>query len=155
MPNIHFQILQTDDKDTIRLIAEWYLTEWKIPIDTTIQRLESVTTDNSQFQVVMTIDNIPIATGGLFNHVGLLDKEPRFKMYKKWLALVYTIPNERNKGFGSLICKHIQDHSKNIGIDTMYLFTDTAVQLYKRLGWIEMEKLTMAERDIVVMEKTL
>ena len=86
MPNIHFQILQTDDKDTIRLIAEWYLTEWKIPIDTTIQRLESVTTDNSQFQVVMTIDNIPIATGGLFNHVGLLDKEPRFKMYKKMVS---------------------------------------------------------------------
>lgn len=140
---------------TFQLIADWYLSEWKIPIDKTIQRLRTITTDNSQFQILMTLDGTPISTGGLYDHVGLLDKEPRLKIYKNWLALVYTIPDKRHRGYGALICKHIQDHSKNLGIDTMYLFTDTAEQLYKRLGWNEMERLSMDSRNIVIMRKEL
>jgi hypothetical protein len=75
-----------------------------------------VTTDNFQFQVIMTLDDLPISTGGLYNHVVLLDKEPRFKIYKNWLALVYTIPKQRQKGYGALICKYIQEHSKKMGL---------------------------------------
>jgi GNAT superfamily N-acetyltransferase len=155
MTKIDFYIVQPNDMTTFQLIADWYLSEWKIPIDKTIQRLRTITTDNSQFQILMTLDGTPISTGGLYDHVGLLDKEPRLKIYKNWLALVYTIPDKRHRGYGALICKHIQDHSKNLGIDTMYLFTDTAEQLYKRLGWNEMERLSMDSRNIVIMRKEL
>ena len=103
----------------------------------------------------MTLDSTPISTGGLYNHVGLLDKEQRLKIYKNWLALVYTIPNERHKGFGALICKHIEDHSKDLSLDTIYLFTDTAERLYKRLGWHEMERLEVDGRKVIVMNKRL
>jgi GNAT superfamily N-acetyltransferase len=103
----------------------------------------------------MTVDNIPVSTGGLYNHVGLLDKEPRLKIHKNWLALVYTTPNKRQQGYGALICKHIQDHSRSLGLDTMYLFTDTAEQLYQRLGWTDMERLAMGDRNVVVMKKDL
>lgn len=155
MTGINFKIVQPNDTATFQLIADWYLSEWKIPVDKTIQKLQTVTTDASQFQILMSLDGIPISTGGLYNHVGLLDKEPRLKVYKNWLALVYTIPGKRHQGFGKLICKHIQDHSKNLGIDTMYLFTDTAERLYKRLGWTEMERLSMGNRNVVVMNKEL
>ena len=91
----------------------------------------------------MTLDNIPIATGGLYNHVGLLDREPRLKIYKNWLALVYTKPDNRGKGLGALICGHIQDYSKDLGLKELYLFTHTAENLYKRLSWQQIERLAL------------
>ena len=107
MENIEFKILQPANQQTFNLISDWYLTQWKIPIDKTLQRFKIITNDKLQFQVLMTLNKIPIATGGLYNHVGLIDKEPRFSIYENWLALVYTIPNQRQKGYGASICNFI------------------------------------------------
>lgn len=155
MININLKIIQPDDQETLKLIASWYLKEWNIPTETTIKRLQTITADKEQFQVLMTLDGTPTSTGGLYDHVGLLDKEPRLKIHKKWLALIYTLPDKRGKGYGALICKFIQDHSKNLGLNKIHLFTDTAERLYKRLGWTEIEKITISDRNIVIMTKDL
>jgi GNAT superfamily N-acetyltransferase len=155
MINIKFHIIQPTDLETIKLIADWYLKQWNIPTEITVKRLQTITADKEQFQVLMTIDSTPVSTGGLYNHVGLLDKEPRLKIYKKWLALIYTTPDKRSKGYGALICKFIQDHAKNLGLTKIHLFTDTAERLYTRLGWTEVEKITVSDRNIVIMTKDL
>lgn len=155
MAAIKYQIIQPDDNENIKLIADWYLSEWKIPIETTINKTKNLSIDNFEFQILMTIDGQPIATGGIYNHVGLLDKEPRLKIYKNWLALVYTLPDYRGKGLGALICNYIQNHAKNLGLKEMYLFTHTAESLYKRLAWQQLERLYLGEKDIVVMKKVL
>jgi len=69
--------------------------------------------------------------------------------------LVYTIPDNRKKGLGALICNYIQNHVKKLGIKEMYLFTDTAESLYERLGWYQLERLLLDARKIVVMKKIL
>ncbi|MEP6947793.1 MAG: hypothetical protein ABI863_00900 [Ginsengibacter sp.] len=155
MTDIRFHILQPGDNDTFQLIAEWYSNELKIPMHHTIQKLKSVTADRSQFQALMTLDGSPVSTGGLYNHVGLLDKEPGFNIYKNWLAIVYTIPEQKQKGYGALIGKYIQEHSKKLGLEKMYLFTDTAERLYNKPGWAELERLQPGDRNVVVMEKNL
>lgn len=155
MTKINFQVLLPNDQTNFELIADWYLSEWQIPRDKTIQRLQTITADPSQFQILLTLNGTPVSTGGLYDYVGLLDKEPRLKIHKHWLALVYTIPDKRHQGYGALICKHIQDISKKSGIETIYLFTDTAEQLYKRLGWSEMERINIGERNVVIMKKAL
>ncbi len=155
MSDIKFKILEPNDHETIQLIADWYFNEWNITKDNTIKKLTAIAFDNSQFQVLMTLDGEPIGTGGLYNHVGLIDKEPRFNIHKNWLALVYTVPNKRHQGFGALICNFIQDYSKKLGVRQMCLFTDTAERLYQRLGWDELEKISLGERKIVVMKKDL
>src|SRR5260221_8134812 len=155
MTGINFQIIQPGDDNTIKNISEWYFHEWNIPRDKTIQKLKSFNGDNSQFQVLMKINDVPIATGGLYNQVGLHDKEPRFKIYKNWLALIYTTPGNRRQGFGALICNYIENLSKDRGIKEIFLFTDTAEHLYTRLGWYELEKLPLGKRNIVVMKKDL
>jgi N-acetylglutamate synthase-like GNAT family acetyltransferase len=155
MADIKYQIIKPDDNDNIKLIADWYLSEWNIPVQTTIERTKNLSVNNYEFQILMTLDNKPIATGGLYNYVGLLDKEPRLKIYKNWLALVYTKPDDRGKGLGALICNHIQNHSKNMGLKEIYLFTHTAENLYKRLDWHQLERLALGSKDIVVMKKEL
>lgn len=155
MTDIKYQIITPDDNENIALIADWYLTEWNIPVQTTIEKIKNLSADNYEFQVLMMLDNKPIATGGLYGHVGLLDKEPRLKTHKNWLALVYTKPNYRGKGLGALICNHIQNHSRDIGLKEIYLFTHTAENLYKRLGWQQLERIALGGKDIVVMKKEL
>ena len=155
MTEIKYQIITADDNENIELIAHWYLSEWNIPIQTTIEKTKKLSATNCEFQVLMTLDNKPISTGGLYNHVGLLDKEPRLKIYKNWLALVYTTPENRGKGFSALTYKHIQAHSKDMGLKEIYLFTRTAENLYKRLQWQQLERLALGGKDIVVMKKEL
>ena len=151
MAEINFHILTQEDQDKFQLIAYWYLDYWKIPTDKSIKKLEKVTASESEFHVLMTLDNVPIATGGLHHHTGLQDKVPRFKMYKDWLALVYTIPVERGKGYGALLCNYITHLAKERAIEKIYLFTDTAENLYQRLGWSVLEKVAMGERNVTVM----
>jgi GNAT superfamily N-acetyltransferase len=155
MTDIKFQVIKPDDNESIQLIADWYLSEWNIPVQTTIEKTKKLSSDNYEFQILMTLDDKPIATGGLYNHVGLLDREPRLKIYKNWLALVYTKPDNRGKGLGALICNHIQDRSKDLGLKDIFLFTHTAESLYKRLGWEQLERLALGGKDIVVMKKEL
>ncbi|HOZ84679.1 MAG TPA: GNAT family N-acetyltransferase [Niabella sp.] len=155
MTEIKYQFITPDDNKNIELVADWYLHEWNIPIQTTTDKIKNLSADNYEFQILMTLDNKPIATGGLYNHVGLLDKEPRLKIYKNWLALAYTKPESRGKGLGALICNRIQDHSKDLGLKDIYLFTHTAENVYKRLGWQQLERLALGGKDIVVMKKNL
>ncbi len=155
MTDIKYHIIKPDENEKIELIADWYLSEWNIPAQTTIEKTKNLSAANFEFQVLMTVDNKPIATGGLYNHVELLDKEPRLNIYKNWLALVYTKPDLRGKGLGTLICNHIQDYSKDLGLKEIYLFTHTAENLYKRLGWQQLERLTLGGKNIVVMKKNL
>ncbi|MFT4017304.1 MAG: GNAT family N-acetyltransferase [Agriterribacter sp.] len=155
MNNINFQIVKSYDPEIFMLIADWYFSEWNIPVNTTIERLKAITADKDQFQVLMTLDGKPIATGGVYNHVGLLDKVPELAIHKKWLALVYTVPEKRRMGYGALICNHILHHAKISGIEKMNLFTDTAESLYQRLGWTVTDRLTVNKRSIAVMEYAL
>jgi len=155
MQTIKFQLVKASDQLTMQLIANWYLSEWKIPVQKTVEGLQKIAGDKLQFQILMTVNDLPVATGGLYNHVGLLDKVPRLNTYKNWLALVYTLPDKRQQGYGALICNHIQNHAEKLGINKIYLFTDTAERLYKRLGWVELERIAIENRNIVIMEKAL
>lgn len=155
MSNIDYKRITPADTELIRLIADWYFAEWNIDKAATIERLNSFPNDGIPFQVVMTLEGLPIATGGVYHHVGLLDAEPRLKMYQPWLALVYTLPEHRGKGYGAMLCKEIQAQTKALAIKELFLFTHTAESLYKRLGWEQLERITLKGKDIAIMKKEL
>ena len=103
MDKIQYHIVSPAENDRIRQIADWYFSEWKIPILETVQRLTSITADPLQCQVLLTVNGLPVATGRLYSHVGLIDKVPGFDVYRNWLALVYTIPGQRKKGYSAMV----------------------------------------------------
>jgi GNAT superfamily N-acetyltransferase len=155
MPSPTFQLITPEDTELIALIANWYFEEWKIPVATTIQKLSGHQAGEIPFQVIMKVDDVPIATGGLYHHVALLDRALKYKIYGPWLALVYTRPEYWNKGYGALLCREIESISKQLQQKEIFLFTHTAESFYKRLGWQVMERPQIQGKDIVIMKKEL
>lgn len=149
---IEFKIVTPNDKQTFEVIANWYVNHWKIPKERTLTRLDEITNDALQFQVLMLVNDLPVATGGVYSWVSILDKVAYLNEYKHWLALIYTDDAHRQKGYGALLCKFIQNHAKKLGLKKLHLYTDTAERLYARLGWQVLERILVAERNVVVMD---
>jgi GNAT superfamily N-acetyltransferase len=155
MARFTFQKINATDHAEIGIIAKWYEQQWQIPVTTTRNKLSHLSAANGEFHLMMRLDGRPIATGGISTHVGLLDKMPEFRKYQHWLALVYTLPEQRGKGYGASLCTRIQNHAAALGLRELYLFTDTAEALYARLGWQPLERLALGSRNIVIMHKSL
>lgn len=151
--NPFFRILDRNDHGRTDMISHWYFNEWKIPHEKTKEKLQSLSPQ--EFHVLMMDEDIPVSTGGVYHRVSLVEREPRFEIYKHWLALVYTMAGQRGKGHGAKLCTFIEQEAKARGIKELHLFTDTAERLYARLDWEVLERLLIAERNIVVMHKTL
>lgn len=155
MSSITFHRITPEDKDLIEQVAAWYFKEWNIALASTTQRLSELSPTGIPFHVMMKVDDLPVATGGIAHHVSLLSEEPRLKIYQPWLALVYTTTENQNKGYGTLLCYEIERILKELGVKEYYLFTYTAEKLYLKLGWEIMERLAVRDKDIVVMKKKL
>lgn len=153
MSVIDFKILIPEDQTLMETIAKWYYDEWSIPYEKSILKLKAIANDHSQFQVVILQDSNPVATGGVYHQVGLLELQPRFNIHKHWLALVYTLPTMRKQGLGGKLCNYLEALAKDRGIREIHLFTDTAVSLYRQLGWSEMEVVEYGSRRVTVMKK--
>jgi len=138
--------------DLIPQVCRWYRNEWHIEESITANKLSNCGL-NVPLQIVVYADEVPVATGGLYNEVNLHNIELRFKKYTPWLALLYTIPDFRGKGIGSFLCDCLEIEATKLGIRECYLFTSSAESLYVRKGWKEMERIVHKERRIVVMNK--
>jgi GNAT superfamily N-acetyltransferase len=155
MPTLSFTRLLPTDTATIKLIAHWYFQEWSIPTKDTIESLSKFPKVGIPFQVLMTLGAKPIASGGLHNDVRLLTVEPRFKAFGPWLAVIYTAKGHRQKGFGTQLCKKVVDMAREMGVKEIFLYTHTAESMYKKLGWVEMERIQYKGKDTAVMRKSL
>jgi GNAT superfamily N-acetyltransferase len=155
MSTIFYTHILPEDYEQIERIAGWYLSEWNISEETTRSKTIQLNKERNELQVLMYVNNEPVATGGIYTHVGLLEREPRFKVHEHWLALVYTKPEHRGKGYGAQLCKYLLDYAKEEGLNELYLFTHTAESLYRRLGWQETERLALGGKEIVVMKMPL
>ena len=147
--------VQSNNDGLIEIISNWYLDEWKIPIDYTHQRLTNIPNNDVIFQLILLKDDEPIATGGLYNKVSLLNVHPKFKKFSPWIALLYTTKKKRNLGFGELLLRKIEDTSKEIGFKLIYLHTFTAEKLYLKNNWKPIERVPYKDHVTVVMKKEL
>jgi GNAT superfamily N-acetyltransferase len=151
------RVIGDGDRDNarIRQIVDWYFQEWGMNPEAGLKRLSELPAEGTPFQVLMSVDKTPVATGGLYRHVGLLDIAPRFKIYGPWLALMFTTPENRRKGYGGMLCEEIQNQCRELGLKKIFLFTHTAESFYARLGWNVVEKVQVKERNVAVMHKDL
>lgn len=152
---LQIRFLEQGDEQYIKILADWYLQEWNVPREKTFDRLRRAAKDKFQFQVILLRGEQLISAAGISEEVNLLTVCPEYGKYKHWLALVYTLPEERGKGYGAGLCRYVQNHAKKTGLETLYLYTDTAERLYRRLGWELIEYASMGERTVAIMRLKL
>ena len=147
--------LNAADQQSILKIANWYNDEWNTPLEKTIHRLSNQPNKDVLFQLILSNNNQVVATGGLCYQVNLLNVHPAYGKLGPWVALLYTDKEHRNQGHGKRLLEQIEQHARDCGLDKIYLYTFTAVALYKRSGWITIATVNYKEHDTVVMEKTI
>jgi N-acetylglutamate synthase-like GNAT family acetyltransferase len=72
-----------------------------------------------------------------------------------WLASLYVQPEQRRRGIGASLVEAVVSEARQLGIKTMFLFTDSSEALYASLGWQKMESCIYGGRDVVIMRKSL
>lgn len=153
MNNATIQIIVANEIAFMDIIADWYQKEWSIPPEKTRMLLQKIASSNSQYHFILVIDDEAVATAGLHEDVGITAVEPALKKIKNWLAMVYTVPKHRNKGYASLLCTHIEQLAKENHINKLHLFTHTAEHLYRSLRWKVVKRIHLNQKNIVIMEK--
>jgi GNAT superfamily N-acetyltransferase len=63
-----------------------------------------------------------------------------------WLAALYVAPSHRNRGIGGILHAHLLRVARGLGIQRLYLHTETAAEYYRRKGWRFLFR-TMNDRD--------
>ncbi len=87
--------------DEIIQIADWYLAEWSIPKETSIERFSKQSTDDILFHLLLKKDNQIVATGGLHLQVGLVKVHKEYSKFGPWVSMLFTDSNFRNQDAGS------------------------------------------------------
>ena len=155
MNEISIREVKKEDKEQIDLIAGWYFEEWKISKEYTSKRLKHDSNDDVIFHLLLYKEDKPVATGGLFRRVNLLNVYPEFEIFTPWVALLYTTPVSRKLGFGEILLRKIEEKSKATGFEKIYLHTFTAERLYLRNNWTPFDKVSYKDHTTVVMSKEL
>jgi GNAT superfamily N-acetyltransferase len=153
--NVTIRKLDASEDELILKIANWYFEEWDTPIEKTVQRLKSQPNDDTLFQLVLSVENKVVATGGLCNNVNILNVHQELGKFKPWLALLYTEKNSRNNGLGKILLEQIEKCASEEKLTDIYLYTFTAESLYKRSGWIEINSVNYKNHRTVIMKKEL
>jgi GNAT superfamily N-acetyltransferase len=148
------KLLDPANTAVIQSIAQWYYEEWDTPIEKTIDAF-SGSNEVMEFQLVLEFDNKIVASGGLRHDVNLLNVYPEYNHLGPWIALLFTLPKHRNKGYGAALLEAIEEEAKRRGFEQIYLYTFTAESLYERAGWQTLHTVMYKEHETVIMAKDL
>jgi N-acetylglutamate synthase-like GNAT family acetyltransferase len=73
-----------------------------------------------------------------------------------WLAGIYVKPQYRGLGLGRGIVLALEAKAQQLGVETLYLSADSAVDFYLSLGWQVLERLeSLGVRDVALMSKRI
>jgi len=94
--------------------------------------------------------------GALVGSASLLDTDAdELRDFTPWLASVYVLPEHRSEGVGRALVDRIADEARALGFSTIYLFTLRARHWYADLGWQEIARRTIQQREVSVMSLDL
>lgn len=68
-----------------------------------------------------------------------------------WLSGVYVTERARGRGVGSALVRHAVERAWLMGIQRLYLYTETAEVFYERLGWKRIGADVHEGEDVVLM----
>jgi len=128
-----------DHLELIDTIALWHFREWGHADPT-----GSVQSWADGLRQRTHRDRIPatfVALEGteLLGSVTLTNHDMNSRMdLSPWLAGLYVKPEKRGQGIGSALTNHAVKVAALMGVNRLYLYTESARDLYRKLGWRSM-----------------
>ena len=71
-----------------------------------------------------------------------------------WLADVFVKPEFRGKGVATSLIQRIENEAQSAGISRLFLYTPDAADLYRRLGWEDVEEYVYKGTNVLIMART-
>ncbi|WP_193171051.1 GNAT family N-acetyltransferase [Nisaea nitritireducens] len=147
------QILRlADAPEHLDTIAAWNYAEWGKKSGSSLRDsmdwFQSMIGAPSEECVLATRGDDVIGMASLVDHD--LDERPDLL---HWLASVYVPPAFRKTGIASALIEAVEREAALRDIACMYLYTNTAEQLYTRLGWEVSERFQRGPEGFTIMRK--
>jgi GNAT superfamily N-acetyltransferase len=142
-----------DRPELAPVVAQWHFAEWghHYPGGTVEGWLEHICTRMHADRIPMTVlaldaEGQPLGTAGLVERD--MDTHPELS---PWLGGVYVLPAARRRGVASALVRHLVERAAALRIYDLYLYTNGAEALYRRLDWRPLAREPYMGRDVTLM----
>jgi aminoglycoside 6-adenylyltransferase len=141
-----------DHPELALTLARWHYQEWgHLDPDGSLEKwTQGIKTrmnrDRIPLSLVAFIKGEPVGSAVLVDH----DMDTRQDL-SPWLAGVFVRQSYRSRGVASALVKEAMRQARELGVETLYLYTRSAVGLYQKLGWKVMETTCYQGREVVIM----
>lgn len=115
-----------------------------------------------EFRMARTDGGIPATLVALDEERTLLgtvsvieDDLPGFEHLNPWLATLLVVPEQRGRGIGAFLVREAERFAREAGHGEMYLFTESAPGLFRRMGWLEMAETTANGHEVRIFQRKL
>ena len=125
-----------DHLGLIDTIARWHFQEWghADPTGSVQSWAEGLRKRTNRDRIPATF--VALQDKDLLGSVTLTDHDMSSRMdLSPWLAGLYVKPEERGHGLGSALTNHAVEAAAQMGVSRLYLYTESARDLYLKLGW--------------------
>lgn len=130
-----------DHPESVQTLALAIWPHWRkeVPEDTTVEHRARKLQSHMQ-KAALPLALVALEQGEVLGTASLRvhDLEGREEL-SPWLGGVFVLPNHRDKGVASALCKAAKEQARAMGISSLYLFTSDQQNLYERLGWKTIE----------------
>ena len=133
-------------------LAAWHYREWQalLPEWSEADALAELCTHVHRCHLPTTL--LALNDGQLLGSVSLLiEDHPQLGYLSPWLASLYVIPAQRQKGVGSALVKALIAEARMLEIDTLHLYTEDGQSFYERLGWKSLDRARINARVVTIM----
>jgi N-acetylglutamate synthase-like GNAT family acetyltransferase len=72
-----------------------------------------------------------------------------------WLAGLYVAAHRRRQGIGTMLVSAIEKKARELGVQTLFLYTPESETFYSRLGWRVKDRTKYHGYPVSVMEKEI
>jgi len=137
----------------VPLIAQWHWKEWGHldPGGSLASWTEGLMKRSNRDAVPTTL--VALTGDRLVGSVTLVEHDMNTRRdLSPWLAGLYVHADDRGKGAGRSLTKAATEKARALMIPTLYLYTRTAGDLYRRLGWSDVCVEHYEGRDVTIMQ---
>lgn len=144
--------LLADHPKFVPTVAAWHYAEWGHldpagSLESWTDGLAQRTCRDGIPTTLAALENeVPVGSASLVEH----DMTTRPDL-TPWLAGVYVLPAHRRRGVGSALVRRAMAVAADLAFETLYLYSRSAVALYRRLGWQVLDHECYEGREVAVM----